>query len=124
MTQLTKKHIEKLVFHFYQKVQKDELLGPIFNEVAQVNWDHHLPLIRQFWNSIMLKTKEYHGNAYRKHVMLGEKVTLTDAHFARWLMLFQEEALIRLPMQSAHQIVTKAHLIAGSLKLATRFTDK
>jgi hemoglobin len=117
MAQLTKEHLEKLVFHFYQKVKKDDLLGSIFNDIAQVNWNQHIPLICQFWSSIMLKTNEYHGNAYRKHVLLGKKITLTDAHFARWLKLFQETAIHYLPHQDAQLIFDKATLIAASLKL-------
>jgi hemoglobin len=119
MTQLTKDHIKKLVSHFYQKVQKDEVLGPIFNDVAKVDWDHHVSLICQFWNSIMLKTNEYHSNAYRKHVILGEKVRLEEAHFSRWLVLFQEEAFIHLPLQDAQLITDKAKMIAESLKIGT-----
>lgn len=41
MTQITKEQIKTLVIHFYQKVQHDEILGPIFNDVAKVDWDHH-----------------------------------------------------------------------------------
>jgi hemoglobin len=48
MTELTKTHIEKLVTHFYLRAQQDELLGPIFNEIAHVDWDHHIPLLCQF----------------------------------------------------------------------------
>lgn len=117
MNQLTTDHIKNLVTHFYQKIRRDEVLGPIFNDVAKVDWDHHIPLICQFWNSIMLKTNEYHSNAYRKHVILGEKIALTEAHFSRWLMLFGEEAVKYLPMQEAHLIVKKAHMIAESLKI-------
>jgi truncated hemoglobin YjbI len=36
MAQLTKEHIQQLVYNFYQKVQEDDVLGPIFNDVAQV----------------------------------------------------------------------------------------
>jgi hemoglobin len=117
MTQLTREHIKKLVIHFYQKVRNDEMLGPIFNDVAKVDWDHHIPLICQFWNSIMLKTNEYHSNAYRKHVILGEKTNLTEAHFTRWLMLFQEEAFKHLPTEEAQLIIDKATMIASSLKI-------
>ncbi|MFZ2315599.1 MAG: group III truncated hemoglobin [Gammaproteobacteria bacterium] len=117
MIELTKEHIKQLVFHFYAKVQQDELLGPIFNDVAKVDWDHHIPLICQFWNSIMLKTNEYHSNAYRKHVLLGEKINLTEAHFTRWLMLFQEEAFKHLPAPAAQLITEKAAMIADSLKI-------
>jgi hemoglobin len=117
MSRLTPEHIKNLVTHFYQKIQCDKVLGPIFNGIAQVDWDHHIPLLCQFWNSIMLKTNEYHGNAYRKHVILGEKTQLTEAHFARWLAIFQEEAFKYLPIQSAQLITEKACMIAGSLKI-------
>lgn len=46
------------------------ILAPIFNDFAKVDWDEHIPLLCQFWNSIMLKTNEYRGNAYAKHVLL------------------------------------------------------
>jgi hemoglobin len=117
MTQLTKQHIEKLVMHFYQKVQTDDMLGPIFNDTANVDWAHHIPLICQFWNSIMLKTNEYHGNAYTKHVMLGRETEITEQHFSRWLMLFQDEAQKHLPEAAALNIIDKATLIANSLKI-------
>jgi hemoglobin len=117
MSQLTSEHIKNLVTHFYQKIQCDKVLGPIFNDIAQVDWDHHIPLLCQFWNSIMLKTNEYHGNAYRKHVILGEKTQLTEAHFSRWLVIFQEEAFKYLPIQSAQPIIEKAYMIAESLKI-------
>lgn len=113
---LTKKHIKNLVFHFYQQVQTDPLLGPIFNDIAKVDWNHHIPLICQFWNSIMLKTKEYHGNAYRKHLELGKKIALNEVHFARWLQLFYEQAILYLPEQDAQNIFNKAKLIAKTLK--------
>lgn len=119
MSQLTTAHIENLVVHFYKKVQQDEMLGPIFNDVATVDWAHHIPLICQFWNSIMLKTNQYHGNAYRKHVLLGEKTPLTEAHFARWLALFNEEAYRHLPHDAAELIIQKASLIAESLMIGS-----
>lgn len=117
MSELTKNHIEQLVIHFYQRISEDELLGPIFNDVAQVDWEHHIPLLCQFWNSIMLKTSEYHGNAYMKHVLLGKQVAVQGEHFNRWLTLFQQEAEKYLPAQAAAKIVQRAELIGNSLKL-------
>ncbi|STY30164.1 Group 3 truncated hemoglobin ctb [Legionella wadsworthii] len=116
MTELNKIHIENLVTHFYQKIQKDDLLGPIFNEVAQVNWDEHIPLLCKFWNSIMLKTNEYHGNAYQKHVLLKQFTQLETKHFDRWLSLFQEESMKYLPSDVAVEMIQKASVIAQSLK--------
>ncbi len=116
MTTLTKAHIETLITHFYQKVQADALLGPVFNDVAQVNWDEHIPLLCQFWNSVMLKTNEYHGNAYQKHVILQKLTPIHETHFIRWLNLFQQEALNHLPKEAAAEITQRANLIAESLK--------
>lgn len=122
MTPLTEELIKKLVINFYQKIQQDEILGPIFNDIAKVDWNHHIPLICQFWNSIMLKTNEYHGHAYRKHVILGEKTNLTEAHFSRWLNIFQEEAFKYLPAREAQLITDKATMIADSLKTGSLST--
>lgn len=116
MTELNKIHIENLVTHFYQKIQKDDLLGPIFNEVAQVNWDEHIPLLCKFWNSIMLKTNEYHGNAYQKHMLLKQFTQFETKHFDRWLSLFKEESVKYLPSDMAVDMIKKAFVIAQSLK--------
>lgn len=114
--ELTPAHIHTLVTHFYRKVQRDELLAPIFNDIAAVDWPHHIPLLCQFWNSIMLKTNEYHGNAYLKHVLIGQKAAISEAHFARLLSLFQEEALKHLPAAAAEIITQRATQIASSLQ--------
>lgn len=111
-----KKDIENLVRHFYQRVNEDELLSPIFNQVAQVDWENHIPLLCKFWNNILLKTNEYHGNAYMKHVLIGQQTQIKEAHFIRWLDLFQEEAKKHLPPEIAQDIIHKASLIAQSLK--------
>ncbi len=124
MTALNEAHIEKLVTHFYQKVQKDEVLGPIFNDVVQVDWNEHIPLLCQFWNSIMLKTNEYHGNAYQKHIQLKQFTHIEEAHFVRWLNLFQEEAVNHLPGEIAEEIFQKASLIAESLKYGMLSQEK
>jgi hemoglobin len=116
MTELTKKHIENLVTHFYQRVQKDELLGHIFNDIAHVDFAEHIPVLCHFWNSIMLKTSEYHGNAYEKHVFIGQKTNIQKAHFIRWLDLFQQESVKHLPAKAAEEIIQKASLIAKSLQ--------
>lgn len=84
--------------------------------MAQVDWDHHIKLLSQFWNSIMLKTHEYHGNAYEKHVIIGQQTHIEEAHFIRWLDLFQQEAVKHLPSEAANDMIQKASLIGKSLQ--------
>lgn len=116
MSELTQEQLKTFVMRFYAKVQQDELLGVVFNEIAQVDWDNHIPLLCKFWNSIMLGTKEYRGNAYYKHVELSKKTLITHSHFDRWLRLFEETAIANLSLQDAQTIVERATMIAKSLK--------
>ena len=76
--------IKKLVHEFYDRVQKDERLGYIFNDVAEVNWDKHLPNMVDFWSNVLFQTRRYKGRPYRQHVELPIK----QMDFGRWYNLF------------------------------------
>ena len=78
--------IEVLVNEFYAKVRKDDLIGPIFNDVAKVHWDEHLPKITNFWCDLMLGEETYFGRPFPPHIPLNLEVP----HFERWLTLFIE----------------------------------
>jgi len=76
--------IEILVNAFYDQVRKDEVIGPIFDVVA--DWDEHLPTLYRFWDSVLLGAGTYKGAPFPKHAVLP----LRQAHFERWLRLFIE----------------------------------
>ena len=82
--------IRTLIDTFYTKVQADELIGFIFNEIAQINWSHHLPVMYAFWEFLLLGTPDaYRGNPIQKHFDLHQKFPLKIEHFDRWVKLFQ-----------------------------------
>lgn len=76
--------IRILVNHFYKKVRKDELLGPVFDARIK-NWDDHLPRMYRFWASLLFGTAGYTGNPFEKHLGLQ----IDKKHFDRWLQLFE-----------------------------------
>ena len=78
--------IRLLVETFYTRVNQDPILGPIFNDVAKVNWDEHIPLLCRFWNTLLFRTGEYRGNAFGKHQLLP----VGKEHFTTWLALFRK----------------------------------
>ena len=80
--------IEMLVNTFYEKVRKDSVIGYIFNDVAKVDWDHHLPVMYDFWETMVLDAGKYKGNAMTPHIELNRKEPLKKEHFERWLELF------------------------------------
>jgi hemoglobin len=63
--------IEQLVTTFYEQVKKDDTIGFIFTDVAKINWDHHIPLIVDFWESILLDNPVYTKNAMEVHYVLN-----------------------------------------------------
>lgn len=105
--------IETLVAHFYARVRKDDMLGPIFNNAID-DWPEHLRKLTAFWSSVTLMTGKYKGQPMAVHAGLSE---ITDAHFARWLELFRSSASQLCPEAAAALFIDRANRIAESLKL-------
>ena len=84
----TREDIELLVRQFYEKVKKDPLIGPIFTDLAKVNWERHLPVMFDFWENTLFYTGSYSGNPMKSHQKLHQLYTLNAKHFAQWVQLF------------------------------------
>jgi hemoglobin len=84
----TGKDIELLVNTFYQKVKMNPVIGYIFTEVVQVNWEHHLPVMYRFWENALFYTGGYMGNPLKIHKHLSKLFPLTADHFREWNKLF------------------------------------
>jgi len=82
--------IKQLIDAFYMKVRTDDVIGYLFNEVANVNWEHHLPRMYDFWESILFQSGGYKGNPIPAHMKLHEQSPLSAEHFERWVGLFKE----------------------------------
>lgn len=83
--------IAELVRRFYADVAQDDLLGPIFEDVAHVDWVEHLPKLTAFWCRILLSKPGYEGNPFRAHLEVHRRSPFTSGHFERWLDLFHDE---------------------------------
>ena len=79
--------IELLIHAFYQKVRIDPVIGYIFRHV---NWDHHIPIICNFWENVIFQTSSYAGNPMVTHLNLHAIFPLTPKHFDQWKKLFIE----------------------------------
>jgi hemoglobin len=82
--------VAEMVKRFYRDVAQDDLLGPMFNEVARVDWSEHLPKLIAFWCRALFGTSGYSGNPFRAHQLVHSQRAFTPAHFERWLDLFCE----------------------------------
>jgi hemoglobin len=79
-----------LVDRFYEKVRVDTLIGPIFNDIAQVDWAVHLPKLYAFWQTVLFGDGGFRGNPLGIHFKLMEKTPMDWPRFERWLALFNE----------------------------------
>ena len=78
--------IKKLVDTFYEKVRKDELIGPIFNERIQDRWPQHLEKMYTFWQTVLLGEHTYFGSPFPPHANLP----VSHNHFEKWMELFTQ----------------------------------
>lgn len=80
--------IDLLVDTFYAKVREDKVIGPFFNDVAKVNWEEHLPHLKDFWEAGLFHSVGFKGNIIRTHQELNSKSAMRKEHFEHWVDLF------------------------------------
>jgi hemoglobin len=81
--------VELLVRCFYRDAAVDVLLGPVF-ATAGVDWSVHIPRLVEFWSWQLLGMAVYTGQPMRAHERAHGLVPFTDAHYERWLELFDD----------------------------------
>ena len=87
----TRADIDVLLNRFYVRALKDETIGYIF-ELAKLDLERHLPIIGDFWETLLFGTGNYqkHGrNPLQIHGELNLKTALLPAHYRRWLEIFR-----------------------------------
>lgn len=99
-----REQLKEIVDQFYAKVREDQLIGPIFNDVAQVDWNTHTEKIYNFWDTLLFGAENYQGRPFPPHMSLG----LKREHFQRWLELFFETVDASFEGQKADEIKMRA----------------
>lgn len=111
----------RIVDAFYTKVRADEQLGEVFDGVAQVDWEVHLPKLYDFWDTVLFRAGSFKGNLIGVHLQLVPLVGMEWPLFERWLDLFRAtvnerysgeraEHMIRCAEDFANVIHSKIHL--------------
>ncbi|HVV29338.1 MAG TPA: group III truncated hemoglobin [Mycobacteriales bacterium] len=77
-----------LVETFYRRAFADPDLGPIFVDIVKLDLDEHLPVMCDFWESVLMRAGTYHRNALEVHRTVHAKAPLDSALFARWVEIW------------------------------------
>ncbi len=100
--------IKLFVNEFYLKVQKDDLIGPIFNGKIE-DWEPHLEKMYKFWNAALFGVPGFKGNPFAKHAPLP----IAAEHFDRWLLLFNNTIDANFQGNMAAETKNRAILMAS-----------
>ena len=82
--------LERLLEIFYKKVFKDDLISHFFIEVVPLNLETHIPVIADFWESVLLDGRGYRKNVMEIHLNISEKSKINKEHLDRWVKIFSE----------------------------------
>jgi len=82
----TLKDIQFLVDQFYDAVQKDPFLGPIFNTRLAGRWEMHHRKLYRFWHTVLLRRPDYFGDPVPMHFDMN----IDQRHFDGWLKIWTE----------------------------------
>jgi len=96
---------------FYTKALEDDVIMHFFHDVAQVDLSKHLPIITDFWETILLGTQVYKDNAMSKHMNLHRSSPLQKKHFDRWLSLWNDTVTSLHVGPKADLAIHRAHQI-------------
>ena len=115
---LNRDDIDRLMVRFYSAALADEEIGYIFTDVAKLDLETHLPVIGDFWETILFQTGAY--SRYGRtplfvHGELNKKTPLLFDHFVRWLELFETSVDREFEGENADFIKSRAHAIANRM---------
>lgn len=116
--------IEKFIVLFYEEVKADETIGFIFTEIIKMNWEKHIPLIVDFWETLLLDNPVYQKNAMEVHFDINKQIPLQAVHFTSWLHLFNKAVDEYFEGKIADMARTRAKSIADVMFFKMNNTNK
>jgi hemoglobin len=78
----------QMLYSFYQKAFEDELIGRFFTEVVPLDLKTHIPVIADFWESVVFGTRGYRKNVMQVHQHIHQLSSIKKEHLDRWVELF------------------------------------
>ena len=73
---------------FYRKLVMDEVLGPIFEEGAEVDWSEHIPQLAGWWCHVLSGDGSCRGAILIAHRHVYGRLPPTTEYFDRWYDMF------------------------------------
>jgi hemoglobin len=120
----TREDLLLLMTIFYEKLLHDDTISYLFTDVAKINLEHHLPVLVDFWDSVLFQSDTYRKNAMQPHIDLHKKSPLQKNHFSTWLNYFKQTVDELFEGENAFIIKERATSIATVMQIKTVSAQK
>lgn len=107
--------VHALLSRFYNRVLVDDLLYEPFEEVRVTGLAAHLPVMCDFWETVLFRAGLYRGSALTVHRDVHQRHPLTHEHFIRWLTLWLDTVDSMYAGPVAERAKTQARRIAWAM---------
>ena len=107
--------VRALLVAFYGKAYEDDLIGFVFTDVTHMELEPHLPVMCDFWETVLFRAGLYKRNALEPHFKIHELSPLSPEQFARWLELWNATVDELFEGEIAEHCKVQAERIAGSM---------
>ncbi|MEP1472549.1 MAG: group III truncated hemoglobin [Halieaceae bacterium] len=118
----SRERIDAFVDLFYQQMLSDEILAPIFVDVAGIDLAVHLPHIKDYWSKLLLGEESYRRHTMNIHRQLHSKRALEPADFERWLQTFVSTVDANFSGHKAERAKRVATSIAANMRKSLQLT--
>lgn len=112
-----KADIAFLIERFYKKATIDPVIGHFFTTVVQLNWEKHIPLITNFWHTLLFGEPGYTGNPMEAHVKLNKLSPIEKQHFDKWVELWTQTIRENFEGPKADEAIARGGNIAQIMHL-------
>jgi hemoglobin len=119
-----RKDLELLMELFYGKLLNDASISYLFTEIAKIDLPNHLPILVDFWESILFQSDTYQKNAMKIHTDLHKRSPLQAQHFKTWLGYFHETVDELFEGEKAELAKQRATSIATVMQIKLIEQDK
>jgi hemoglobin len=112
---VTEENLEIFLKAFYDAVQEDDLIGPVFTNrigTTEEDWAPHMIRVNQFWCSLLLAKGQFKGKMVPIHNQIPG---LQTEHFKRWMEIFTPIVNAHYAISPALDLIIKAQTVMRTL---------
>lgn len=115
--------VEALLRRFYDRVMVDDVLAGPFTELRAKGLDSHIPVMADFWQTVLFRAGLYRGSALHAHRRVHQRIPLGSRHFVRWLTTWNDTVDEMFQGPVAEHAKTQAARIAWAMHRRLTGTD-